>query len=122
MLCWLSACSSEESASDQIAADGDCASIEDWQNRLDCAYSSAEAHVDEDEALITALQTLSSKEDQDMILYRLAFNYPSEAPRLCKMVKTRAFEEKCQQVMGRPHLGTTRKAKVAPPEHRGETP
>jgi hypothetical protein len=119
LLCSLSACDSEEGGG-TVGPGTDCVSIEDWQSRLDCAYSLAEQHLDDPEALASELQTLDDAEDQDMILYRLAFNHPTEAPRLCKQVKTRAFTEKCKQVMGRPHLGTSRKAKAAPPEHRGQ--
>ncbi len=118
----LLGCGADDDATVTTPTDGDCSSIEDWQDRLDCAYPMVEAHLEDDEALSTALDTLSAKEDRDMILYRLAFNHPTEAPRLCKKVQTEAFVEKCKQVMGRPHLGTTRKAKVSLPEHRADRP
>jgi len=122
LFCSLFACGTEEGPGSAVDLGTDCASIEDWQSRLDCAYSLAEQHLDEPEALARELQTIDDAEDRDMILYRLAFNHPTEASRLCQQVKTRAFTEKCTQVMGRPHLGTSRKAKAAPPEHREGQP
>ena len=84
----------------------DCSTVADWQDRLDCAYGQAEPLVETDE-LEAKLSTLEATEDRDMVLYRLAVNHPQQASRLCQMVTTRAFVEKCQQVVGRPHLSTT---------------
>ena len=41
---------------------------------------------------------------QDLLLLTLAIRNPSEAGKFCKKVSTESAKEKCQQVIGRPHL------------------
>lgn len=99
----------EESASKTESIDSptsmsQCADIAATQARQDCAYSFLDARRDDAEAIQTALTELPEAIDRDMVLYRLAFNYPSIANRFCARVTTEAFIEKCTQVMGRPHL------------------
>ena len=40
----------------------------------------------------------------DLLLLELAIRSPQHSTLLCKRVKTTAAIEKCQQVIGRPHL------------------
>ena len=112
----LLGCAEDSSPSTSTSANpSDCSTVDDWQNRLDCAYEQAEPLVETD-GLEANLAKLDAKEDRDMVLYRLAVNHPQQANRLCQMVTTRAFVEKCQQVVGRPHLATTpQPSKPGPP-------
>ena len=71
-------------------------------------------HIDDIDALETELSTLEEPGDRDMVLYRLAFNNPERATNFCARITTASFVEKCQQVLGRPHLGTIRRAKTNP--------
>lgn len=43
-------------------------------------------------------------ETQDVLLLTLAIRNPNEANRFCKKIQTANAKEKCQQVIGRPHL------------------
>ena len=51
-------------------------------------------------------ETLSKEnlETQDLLLLTLAIRNPSAAGQFCKQVGSDAAKEKCQQVIGRPHL------------------
>ena len=45
-----------------------------------------------------------SIEHNDLLLLTLAVRHPSKAPVFCKKVQSKSAQEKCQQVIGRPHL------------------
>ena len=51
-------------------------------------------------------ETLSKEplESQDLLLLTLAIRNPTKAGQFCKQVRSEAAKEKCQQVIGRPHL------------------
>ena len=72
--------------------------------------------VDDPRAMQAEISTFSDPTDQDMIFYRPAFNHPERAQEFCSQTQTRAFVEKCQQVLGRPHLGTKPRPKAEHPQ------
>ena len=41
---------------------------------------------------------------RDLLLLTLAIRNPSSAGQFCKQVRSKVAQEKCQQVIGRPHL------------------
>lgn len=43
-------------------------------------------------------------ETRDLLLLTLAIRNPASAGQFCKQVDTEPAKEKCQQVIGRPHL------------------
>ena len=43
-------------------------------------------------------------EQRDIILLQLAVKHPTRANKLCHKVESSIAQEKCQQVIGRPHL------------------
>ena len=96
-----------------------CSDLDATQARQDCAYAFLDERREDTKAIQEALSQLPEAIDRDMVLYRLAFNYPSIANRFCDRVTTDAFIEKCTQVMGRPHLSSTpgvqKKPKVQKP-------
>lgn len=51
-------------------------------------------------------ETLSQEplETGDLLLLTLAIRNPSAAGQFCKQVRSEPAKEKCQQVIGRPHL------------------
>ena len=55
-------------------------------------------------ALLRTTLTQYPVETQDLLLLTLAIRNPAEAGRFCKKVHTVPAKEKCQQVIGRPHL------------------
>ena len=56
-------------------------------------------------ALEVELQKLSSPVEKDLVLLQLAVRQPKYARMLCKKIQTDNAKEKCQQIIGRPHLG-----------------
>ena len=49
-------------------------------------------------------QSSLAKEDKDLLLLSLAVENPQYSSELCKKIQTKPAKEKCQQVIGRPHL------------------
>ena len=50
------------------------------------------------------LQTIDDPVSRDLLLLQLAVQKPRHSTELCKRVQTSGAEEKCRQVIGRPHL------------------
>jgi hypothetical protein len=69
----------------------------------------------DDDALDVGLVEIDDVTSRDLVLLRLAIAAPRHAAALCGRVRTAGAEEKCQQVLGRPHLGTERRAPKPPP-------
>ncbi len=121
----LLACSlgcGDEGVSQEVTDSTDCASITDWQDQIECVYAKAELEIDNPDTLRTELETLSEPADRDLVLYRLAVNHPERAQDFCGQTTTRAYQDKCTQVLGRPHLGTKPRSKVAHPQVSGRAP
>ena len=66
-------------------------------------------------ALDSGLQEIGDPTSRDLVLLRLAIAAPKLAGQLCTRVQTDGAAEKCRQVLGRPHLGTERRAPKVPP-------
>ena len=107
-----------------------CAKISNEAAREECRYSLALQAVlpdgaDGDVDAAALKKTLAAIDDplsRDLLLLRLAIAAPTEGARLCMQVSTEGAKQKCQQVLGRPHLGTTRKAPEPPPVRPGAGP
>ena len=74
----------------------------------------AQARMDT-EALDAGLKEVDDDISRDLVLLRLAIAAPKHAGALCLRVRTGGAAEKCTQVLGRPHLGTERRAPKPPP-------
>lgn len=99
---------------------GECAALSSATERETCRYTFlkptvAGSRIDED-TLDQGLVEISDATSRDLVLLRLAIAAPRHAAALCRRVHTAGAEEKCQQVLGRPHLGTQRRAPQPPPE------
>lgn len=86
---------------------GECAALADPAAADACALDLALPLVDDPPALAAALATLPSAAARDLLLLRLAVHRPTRAGPICALVETPGAREKCQQVLGRPHLGST---------------
>ncbi len=73
-------------------------------------------------ALETALDDIEDPRSRDLLLLRLAIASPSTAGFLCTKVETEGARLRCQQVLGRPHLGTVPKAPTGPKQGEGVLP
>ena len=67
------------------------------------------------ETLDAGLKEVGDEVSRDLVLLRLAIAAPKHAGALCQRVRTDGAAEKCSQVLGRPHLGTERRAPKPPP-------
>ena len=99
---------------------GECAGIPSAADRETCRYellqpAVAAARVDED-TLDAGLAEIGDVTSRDLVLLRLAIAAPKHAATLCGRVRTAGAEEKCRQVLGRPHLGTERRAPKPAPD------
>lgn len=105
----------------------ECARISDAARRETCRFELVLAQVLPDgtqgnvdkKALEAAMKQIDDPVSRDLILLRLAILAPTEAMSLCRHVETEGAQQKCQQVLGRPHLGTTRKPPQPPPVRPG---
>jgi hypothetical protein len=52
----------------------------------------------------TEIATVTDPLEQDVLRLRLATEHPSLAASMCPAMTTAVGKEKCQQVIGRPHL------------------
>lgn len=98
-----------------------CTSLRDETKREECRFdllepllpppgaSSADRKAFQ-AALEAALTSIDDPRSRDLLLLRLAIASPASAGYLCTKVQTDGARERCQQVLGRPHLGTVPKA------------
>ena len=75
-------------------------------SRGECEFSQVKAAWERKDqaATETALQAIDDPLERELALVRLAILSPAEAPGLCKRVKLEVPRQKCQQILGRPHL------------------
>ena len=80
----------------------------------DCRFEMVQPLVGDEDALDSALGIIDDPGSRDLLLLRLAIADPQRAGRLCRRVETAGARERCRQVLGRPHLSTTRRPPVDP--------
>lgn len=81
-----------------------CAAIRDGIEREECRFLQAQRLSADPAALAAALATLSDATGRDLLLVRLAMDAPDKSDALCGQVTTPAGKQRCQQILGRPHL------------------
>ena len=98
---------------------GACGALRPAAERETCRYELLQPTVSgpriDDGALDAGLVEIADETSRDLVLLRLAIAAPRHAAALCGRVRTAGAQEKCQQVLGRPHLGTERRAPKPPP-------
>jgi hypothetical protein len=93
----------------------ECASLSPPAEVEDCRLRLVQPIIDDDAALDAALTQIDDPGSRDLLLLRLAISDPPRAARLCRRVETEGAQARCRQVLGRPHLQTTRRAPKDPP-------
>lgn len=75
-------------------------------SRGECEFSQVKSAWEQKDTAGTeaALQRIEDPLERELALVRLAILSPAEAPALCKRVKLEVPRQKCQQILGRPHL------------------
>ena len=86
-----------------------CAGLEDERARQDCRFEAAAALAHDEAALDAALDDIEDDGLHDLLVLRLVARAPAQAEGLCLRVRTPVAKEKCDHVMGRPHLVTPAK-------------
>lgn len=92
----------------------DCETLALAADREECRYTLTLPLVDDEPALNRALAAIADDASHDLLLLRLAITRPDQGARLCARTRTAQAQEKCQQVVGRPHLQTTRRPPQPP--------
>ena len=107
LLLWLVGC----------GAPADCDRVRGEVAREDCRFERATVLYETDpRAFRSALDGIPTPESRDLVRLRLAIRDPAGAQVLCREVETPPAQEKCRQVLGRPHLTTApRSAGARPP-------
>ena len=81
-----------------------CDAVRDPIAREECRYDAIKPLVDDDASLRAALDSMTDTASRDLVLLRLAFDRPERGQALCQMVRTAPVKDKCDKVVGRPHL------------------
>ncbi|MDP2313356.1 MAG: hypothetical protein Q8P41_10655 [Pseudomonadota bacterium] len=81
-----------------------CDGLGDPIAREECRYDAVKPLVNDDQALRAAVDSMSDEASRDLLLYRLAVDNPQRAQSLCALTRTPVLREKCDKVIGRPHL------------------
>lgn len=82
----------------------ECAALSSPTAVEDCRYRLVSPLLSDPAALSAALAQISDDTSRDLLLLRLAVNHPDQAGLLCRQTTTPPAKQKCQQVLGRPHL------------------
>ncbi len=80
-----------------------CETLRDAMKREECRFTEAKKLVPDPEALDGALTPLDPT-SRDLLLVRLAMDTPTASAVLCGRVTTEIGRQRCQQILGRPHL------------------
>ncbi len=83
---------------------GDCASVEDGVQREECLFQEAVLLSGDRASLENYIFQIEDPASQDLLRLRLAVRDPATNQWLCDTVSTRSAQDRCRQVVGRPHL------------------
>lgn len=72
--------------------------------REDCRFAEARRVSADPAALDLTLRAVEDPLARDLLLVRLAFDAPTSSARFCSKVTTDLGKQRCQQIVGRPHL------------------
>lgn len=88
----------------------DCAGVRDAVEREDCYLGMLHTVFEQgdDQAFLQGLAQVDDPVSRDLVRLRLAVESPDRAGWLCEGVETDNARDKCQQVLGRPHLRAPR--------------
>ncbi len=86
----------------------DCAQIADGTAREECRMGFAAAQLDDLAAMRALIAEVDEVESRDLLRLRLAVRDPVRAGGLCKDAETPPAQQRCEQVLGRPHLRAPR--------------
>jgi hypothetical protein len=86
---------------------GDCASLRDDVARENCLFERVSASFQaQDPKWRRQLAAIASPDSRDLVRLRLAILDPQQGPTICAEVETASAKDRCQRVVGRPHLAS----------------
>jgi len=88
----------------------DCDSISDAVQREECLFQQATLLGDDKASIKHYIAQITDPSSQDLLRIRLAVRNPGRLQWLCEDVSTRSAQDRCRQVVGRPHLQQMKKA------------
>ena len=83
----------------------DCGRLRGTAAVENCRWRFVEPVADDPEALRAALAAIPEAASRDLVRLRLAIEHPDRAAGACREVETPGARERCEQELGRPHLG-----------------
>lgn len=104
MILLLLACFSDDGVG------GGCPSVSDAVQREECYFQEASKLGSQRAEIKHYIAQLSDPSSQDLLRLRLAVHDPARNQWLCEDVATRSAQDRCRQVVGRPHLQQKKKA------------
>lgn len=81
-----------------------CGAIRGGEAREECRFVEAKKLAGDPGALGAALDTVEDPLARDLLVVRLVVDDPGRAEALCRLVTSEAATQRCQQILGRPHL------------------
>lgn len=86
----------------------DCAALSDITAREDCRLALVGAHIDDPDTMRAMIAEIPASESRDLLRIRVAVQDPVRGAPLCKDAETAPAQQRCTQVLGRPHLRSPR--------------
>jgi len=86
----------------------DCAALGDITAREDCRLALVSAQIDDPDAMRAMIKEIPAPESRDLLRIRIAVQDPARGAPLCKDAETAPAQQRCTQVLGRPHLRSPR--------------
>ena len=86
----------------------DCAALGDITAREDCRLALVAARIDDPDAMKAMIAQIPAPESRDLLRIRLTVQDPVRGATLCKDAETAPAQQRCSQVLGRPHLRSPR--------------
>ena len=100
----------------------DCGKLRGTAAVENCRWRFVEPVADDPEALRAALAAIPEAASRDLVRLRLAIEHPDRAASACREVETPGARERCEQVLGRPHLGAAERHRPGAGERGAEAP
>jgi hypothetical protein len=90
--------------------DGGCDGVFDAVQHEECLFQEATRLGTDKATLKNYIAQIPDPSSQDLLRIRLSVRDPARLQWLCEDVSTRSAQDRCRQVVGRPHLRQKKKA------------
>lgn len=94
----------------------ECARLQSPDERTVCRVEQLAGLASEQDRVLSLADSIQDPLERDMLLVELAVGDPRNQGWICNQVRHDYGAKKCEQVLGRPHLGTPAKEERGPPQ------